>query len=74
MDEYTRRDDKMIDEIREDIKSILSILNGKDGLVSQTEINRLDIEQIKKRPFKAKDWVIAGAIVVTLLLQIGGII
>ena len=67
-----RKTDPMIDEIRSDVKKILEILNGngKIGIVAQTEINKNDITEIKKKPVNIKNWIIALAIIINTVVAL----
>ena len=76
---YIRKDDTMIDEIRDDVKQILKILNGNGeiGVVAQTKINKDDIIEIKKKPANIRNYLMAAAIIVNTILlglSLGGII
>jgi hypothetical protein len=65
----------MIEEIRQDVKDILKILNGNGaiGVVAQTEINKQDIVELKKRPNNIKNWIVAAAIIINALVAAGAI-
>ena len=70
MTPHRRKNDPMIDEIRNDVKKVLKILNGNGaiGIVAQTEINKNDITEIKKKPVNIKNWVIALAIIINTVV------
>lgn len=76
MTDRRRKDDMIIDEIRQDVKNILKILNphnGNLGLVAQTEVNRQDIEGLKKRPSNIKSWLVAAAVLINTLVAAGAL-
>ena len=67
---YTRKDDKVIDQVNEKLDKILEILNGngKIGLCAQVEINKDDIGDLKKRPSNIKSWLVAGAVILQMVI------
>jgi len=61
----------MIDEIRNDVKAILKILNpsnGNIGVVAQVTVNKNDISDIKKKPANIKNILVAIAIIINTLV------
>lgn len=77
---YKRTGDEIMEQMQSDIKEILKILNpsnGNLGVVAQVEVNKNDIEGIKKRPSNIKNILVAIAIIINTVVAsialIGGI-
>nr|BDD44671.1 hypothetical protein 2 [Legionellales bacterium] len=70
-----RKDDKMIDEIRHDVKDIKKLLlgNGDVGICEQVRINQTDIKDMKARPANIKNWIVGAAIIINALVAAGAL-
>jgi hypothetical protein len=71
MNKTRRKDDSRIEEIRQDVKDILKVLNphnGNVGVVAQVSINKDNIAQLKTRPSNIKNWMIAAAVIANTVI------